>query len=144
MGMSKINVLMVADKVNKCHKRFYELDMGMTLAENFVGKCIVEYPQLCVVLQDCYVAPIVKEDIVYNFFDEDDLGEQFAESDEDFAVKKAQKRKHEAGNSNNPHDEDRDRESGELTDSSEDDSDEELFKESEFRSIYVDLLKTIN
>jgi len=39
-------------------------------------------------------------------------------------------------------DEDRGRESGELTDSSDSDS-EELFEGSEFRSIYTDLLKSI-
>ncbi len=117
---------------------------------------------MCIGIEDCYVVSQVQEKVMLDFFN----GETF-EGDEEFKenpepnneferkwnrlANRQRRKKEEKAHRKyvNPEDNDSDRESGELTDSSgsdssSSDSEEELFKESEFRSIYKDLLATFD
>lgn len=48
-GIGGLTFLLKAEGVKKCKNRFYELDVGKTLRENFNGKTLVEYPVIHVV-----------------------------------------------------------------------------------------------
>ncbi|KAG4065145.1 hypothetical protein HA402_007542 [Bradysia odoriphaga] len=48
-GIGGLTFLLKAEGVKKCKNRFYELDVGKTLRENFNGKTLVEYPVIYVV-----------------------------------------------------------------------------------------------
>lgn len=50
--LSGIKVLMKAEKVKKSGSRFHELDVTLTLKENFAKKTIIEFPIVHVVLKD--------------------------------------------------------------------------------------------
>lgn len=47
-----ISLSFAAEKVKGSSKKFFELDTTESLAENFSGKCIVEFPIIFVVLRD--------------------------------------------------------------------------------------------
>lgn len=131
--------------------------MSKSLRENFEGKCIVEFPQFCIAIEDCHVVSNIQENLGTKYFgDFSDL-----DSDEEEKLRKESQESHDHSKkkqkSRNQHKHnDSDRESGELTDSgsdsfgasaedsSSDDSNEELFDESEFRSIYKGLLCTFD
>ncbi|CAL8086941.1 unnamed protein product [Orchesella dallaii] len=163
-GISGMSVLMTADRLPSCQKKFYLLDMHKSLVENFVGKCIVEFPQLCIALDGCHTVAKVKDNVETRFFDFDDKLEKcpISSTDEDRFQKKLQKgrqkkkpqkiKKEKKVKCSN--DTESDRESGELTDSESDgfgsddysnsDEREELYDDTEFRSMYKDLLKTFD
>lgn len=44
-----LRVLLKAEGIKNCKRRFYELDLDRTLAENLAGKTIVEFPNIFVV-----------------------------------------------------------------------------------------------
>lgn len=50
--LTGIKVLLKAERVKKSVSRFYELDLTMTLRENFSHKTIIEFPTLYVILKD--------------------------------------------------------------------------------------------
>lgn len=52
VGFSGVKVLLKAEKVRGSSKKFFELDLTESLAENLSGKCIVEFPIIFVVLKD--------------------------------------------------------------------------------------------
>ncbi|XP_063374257.1 box C/D snoRNA protein 1 [Cydia amplana] len=52
VGFNGVKVLLRAEKVRGCARKFFELDPSETLAENLSGKCIVEFPLVFVVLKD--------------------------------------------------------------------------------------------
>ncbi|XP_048005991.1 box C/D snoRNA protein 1 [Leguminivora glycinivorella] len=52
VGFNGVKVLLRAEKVKGCSRKFFELDPSETLAENLSGKCIVEFPLVFVVLKD--------------------------------------------------------------------------------------------
>jgi len=49
-GVDGITVLMKTEKVPLSDKKFYKLDIQQTLKENFVGKIIVEFPKLFILI----------------------------------------------------------------------------------------------
>ncbi|XP_072764854.1 box C/D snoRNA protein 1 [Anoplolepis gracilipes] len=51
-GLTSIKVLLKAEKVKKPSSKFYELDLTLTLKENFENKIIVEFPTLYVIMKD--------------------------------------------------------------------------------------------
>lgn len=135
--------------------RFYILDPKTSLRENFRGKCIVEFPHLCVAIEDCFVVSQVQEKMTLDFFhaesydeskENPELSNEFERKWKKSANRERRKKKEDGYLKHISQDSDSDRESGELTDSSDSssDSDEELFEESEFRSIYKDLLTTFD
>ncbi|XP_043276258.1 box C/D snoRNA protein 1 isoform X2 [Venturia canescens] len=50
--LTGIKVLMKAEKVKKSGSRFYELDLTLSLKENFAKKTIIEFPVIHVILKD--------------------------------------------------------------------------------------------
>lgn len=65
-GLAQMRVLLKAEGIKRSRTRFWELDVGRTLAENLSGKTIVEFPVIYVMYDD-----VVKE------FDVIDSGEWF-------------------------------------------------------------------
>ncbi|XP_023945811.1 box C/D snoRNA protein 1 [Bicyclus anynana] len=51
-GFSGVKVLLKAEKLKGSAKKFFELDLSESLAENLSGKCVVEFPIIFVVLKD--------------------------------------------------------------------------------------------
>lgn len=51
-GFSGVKILLKAEKVKGSARKFFELDATESLAENFSGKCIVEFPIVFIVLKD--------------------------------------------------------------------------------------------
>ncbi|ODM95934.1 Box C/D snoRNA protein 1 [Orchesella cincta] len=159
LGISAMSILMTADRLPSCQKKFYILDKQKSLQENFVGKCIVEFPQLCVALEGCHTVTNVKGKVETRFFDLDEKEKSpSSNSDEErfkkiLEERKLKKKTKKEKQPNCTKDTESDRESGELTDSggesfsSNDYSgseEEELYDDSEFRSMYKDLLKTLD
>jgi len=59
-GVDGITVLMKTEKVPLSDKKFYKLNMEQTLKENFVGKVIVEFPKLFILINGFFKAEKTK------------------------------------------------------------------------------------
>ncbi|KAK1117378.1 hypothetical protein K0M31_016748 [Melipona bicolor] len=51
-GLSRIKVLLKAEKVLKSDLKFYELDITLSLKENLENKTIIEFPTIYIILND--------------------------------------------------------------------------------------------
>lgn len=59
-GVGNVKILLKAEGIKRCRKRYYELDCKKTLRENLAGKILVEYP----IVHICYDAVAEEYDVI--------------------------------------------------------------------------------